>query len=397
MKCSRLFLLSPALAVTLAVTLGCPASPTSTENASEIASDPAEPSAPPNPETNSMTITKADYGMTQDQQPIEEYTLSNARGMTVKLITYGAIVTGVEVPGRDGEVANVTLGFDDLAGYEQRHPYFGATVGRYCNRIAKGTFALEGKSYSLATNNGDHHLHGGEVGFDKVIWQAEPFERPEEVGVTFRYQSPAGEEGYPGNLDVTAVYTLTADNELRVDFTATTDQATPVNLTNHCYWNLAGAGRGTITEHQLMLAADQYLPVDDTLIPTGKLADVQGTALDFTSAKPIGKELADVPGGYDHCFVVRGEAGTLRLAARVTDPASGRGMEIHTTQPGIQFYTGNFLDGEAANGNYPQHGGFCLETQHFPDSPNQPEFPSTILKPGETFRQTTVHRFTVER
>lgn len=345
-----------------------------------------------------MKIKKADYGEV-DGTKIEQYTCTNANGLSMSLITYGAIMTSIETPDRDGKMANITLGFDSLKGYEQRHPYFGSTVGRFCNRIAKGKFTLDGKEYTLATNNGPNHLHGGEAGFDKRIWTAERVKTKEHIGIQFTYISKDGEEGYPGNLTTTVTYLLTNDNALKIEFTATTDKATALNLTNHNYWNLGGAGSGTIKDHELMLAADKYLPVDDTLIPTGETASVTGTPLDFTTSKKIGEDIQDVGGdpiGYDHCFVVRGEAGKLRPAAKVKDAESGRVMRIETTQPGIQFYTGNFLAGGESDAGNKQHEAFCLETQHYPDSPNQPKFPSAILKPGETFQQTTVHTFSVE-
>ena len=350
-------------------------------------------------ETLTVGITKESFGKTAEGVEVELYTCTNANGLVMKLTNYGAIVVSLETPDRDGKLANVTLGFGDLAGYLPRHPYFGATVGRFCNRIAKGKFSLEGKDYTLATNNDPNHLHGGNAGFDKVVWTATEQQTDDAVGVEFSYRSPDGEEGYPGNLDVKVVYSLTNKNELMVDFTATTDQATPVNLTNHNYWNLAGAGSGDIRSHELMIAADQFLAVDSTLIPTGKLSDVKGTPLDFSTAKQIGNDLDKIeadPVGYDHCYVLRETAEGLKMAARVKHPGSGRVMEIRTTQPAIQFYSGNFLQGGDDEGGYQQYHGFCLETQHYPDSPNQPDFPTTILKPGETYRQTTVHAFTVE-
>lgn len=342
-----------------------------------------------------MNVQKTPFGSTEDAVAVDLYTCTNANGLVLKMTNYGAIVVSLDVPDRDGNLANVNLGFPTLDGYLARHPYFGSTVGRYCNRIAKGRFTVDGEQYTLATNNGDNHLHGGLVGFDKAIWGAEPIESDSAVGVKFTCVSKDGEEGYPGNVNVTAVYTLNNDNDLVIELTATTDEACPVNLTNHCYWNLAGEGSGTIRDHELMIAADKYLPVDDTLIPTGALADVEGTPLDFTQPQTIGARLDQV-GGYDHCFVLRGEVGEMKPAACVKDPKTGRVMEIRTTQPGIQFYSGNFLDGTETGGGYKQHEGFCLETQHFPDSPNQPSFPSTMLKPGETYKHTTVHRFFVE-
>lgn len=347
-----------------------------------------------------MNIEKSEFGKTEEGQPVTLYTVTNEQGLVMKLIDYGAIIVELHTPDRDGRLANINVGFDSIDGYLQRHPYFGSTVGRYCNRIALGKFKLDGKEYQLATNDGMHHLHGGVKGFDKQMWKGQEVKTADEVGVKFSRRSPDGEENYPGNLDVSVTYTLTNKNELKIDFSATADQATPVNLTNHNYWNLAGAKSGTALKHELTLDADKYLPVDDTLIPTGELADVQGTPLDFTKPHPIGERIKQIksdPVGYDHCYVLRSGEGTgLRRAARVKDPSSGRVMEIFTSQPAIQFYSGNFLNGTEAGGGLKQYDAFCLETQHYPNSPNQPKFPSTILKPGETFQQTTVHRFSVE-
>ncbi len=348
---------------------------------------------------SNMSVEKTVFGKTSEGVEVDLYTCTNANGVVLKMTNYGATTVSLEVPDRDGKMANITMGFDSLDGYLGKHPYFGATVGRYCNRIAKGKFTLDGQEYTLATNNGPNHLHGGNVGFNKVVWDAEPFETETGVGVKFTYLSKDGEEGYPGSLNATAVYTLTNDDELVVEFTATTDKPTPVNLTNHNYWNLGGEGTGTIRDHVLEIPADKYLPVDETLIPTGELADVAGTPLDFTKPEKIGARLDQIkadPVGYDHCYALRGEIGEMKLAARVIDPDSGRVMEIYTTQPGLQFYSGNFLDGSADSGGYQQYDGFCLETQHFPDSPNQPTFPNTILKPGETYQHKTVHKFFAE-
>ena len=370
------------------------------ESADQAATtEPAEEPATTTEKKPEMSIEKTSFGETEDGQEIDLYTCTNVNGLVVKLTNYGAIVVSVETPDRDGKLANITLGFDKLDGYLQRHPYFGATVGRYCNRIAKGKFTLDGQEYTLATNNGENHLHGGVAGFDKQVWKAEEVQTADSVGIKFTRRSPDGEEGYPGNLDVTASYILTNSNTLRMEFTAMTDKATPCNLTNHNYWNLAGAGSGTNENHELQLESDKYLPVDDGLIPTGELADVKGTPLDFSSPHKIGERMKQIdadPVGYDHCFVLRSQDGSLALAARVKDPSSGRVMEIHTTQPGIQLYSGNFLDGSEGAGGYNQYGAFCLETQHYPDSPNQPEFPTTILKPGEKYKQSTIHTFSVE-
>lgn len=346
------------------------------------------------------------FGTTTDGQDIDQYTLTNANGVSVSIITYGGIVTSVIVPDRYGNMANINLGFDNLADYQTRNPYFGCITGRYANRIANATFELDGNTYTLAANNGPNSLHGGAVGFDKRVWEATPVEGDNEVGVSFHYLSPDGEEGYPGNLDVTVVYTLTDDNELRMDYTATTDAPTVVNLTNHNYWNLAGEGQGTIYDHILWVDADRYTPVDATLIPTGELAPVEGTPFDFRLPKPIGPgqrssfEQIVLGRGYDHNFVLNRDEGdtSMMLAARVHEPESGRVLEVWTDQPGLQFYAGNFLDGSLIGPSghlYRQSDAFALETQHYPDSPNQPDFPSTVLRPGETYQTTTIYRFAV--
>ena len=350
--------------------------------------------------THRMVVDKSKFGTLPDGREVTLYTFSNDKGLTVKMIDYGAIVVAVETYDRDGERKNINLGFDNLDGYLARHPYFGSTVGRYANRIAGGKFTLDGKEYTLEKNDGGiNHLHGGKNGLDKVFWQAEPVTTNDTAGVKFIYESPDGEEGYPGKLRVVATYLVTNDNELTVSFDATTDKPTPVNLTNHNYWNLAGAGSGTILDHELAINADKFVAVNETLIPTGELVDVAGTPLDFSKPKPIGQDIQQLdtkPQGYDHCFVLRESDEPMRFAARVRDPKSGRVMEIYTTQPAIQFYSGNFLDGAAANGSYPQYAALCLETQHYPDSPNHENFPNTILRPGETYHHETVHRFTVE-
>jgi aldose 1-epimerase len=345
------------------------------------------------------SVEKRPFGKIDNRTPVDLYVLTNAHGIQAKVMTYGATLTELHVPDRNGKLADIVLGFDDLDGYLKGHPFFGSTVGRVANRIAKGRFTLAGKEYKLATNNGPNHLHGGLKGFDKVVWSAKPVETKHGAAVEFSYRSKDGEEGYPGNLSVTVRYTLTDADELRLDYTATTDKATPVNLTNHSYFNLAGHASGDVLRHEVMIAADQYTPVDETLIPTGKIAPVKGTPLDFTTPTAIGKRIAEMkgnPGGYDHNFVLRSGGKQLALAARVVEPKSGRVLEISTTQPGVQFYTGNFLDGTnqgKGGAVYHKHAGFCLETQHFPDSVNHPNFPSMILQPGQTYNQTTVHRF----
>jgi aldose 1-epimerase len=344
-----------------------------------------------------MSVQSEPYGKGPNGQNIEQYLLTNDNDMTVSIINWGATVTSVMVPDRDGNVENVALGFDGLPGYLANAPYFGGICGRYSNRIAKGLFTLGDSEYSLHINNEPNHLHGGRLGFNRVVWQAKPVEDEERnsVGVKFTYISADGEEGYPGNLAVTVVYSLNNDNELTLDYTATTDKDTVLNLTNHCYWNLAGLESGPVLGHQLELNCDKFLPVDETLIPTGELKSVEGTPMDFTKPATIGSRIADVVGGYDHCYVVNKSEKLPALVATVTEPKSGRVMTVHSTEPGVQLYTGNFLDGSDDVNGFEQHTGFCLECQHFPDSPNRPEFPSTVLRLGEVYRQTTVHRFSV--
>jgi aldose 1-epimerase len=347
-----------------------------------------------------MGIERELFG-TAGGTPIELYTLRNEQGMRARVMTYAGTLVSLEVPEPAGELVDVVLGFDSLPPYLGEHPYFGALIGRYGNRIAGGTFTLDGRRYQLPRNNGPNHLHGGDRGFHRAIWQAQPAE--DAPGLTLTYLSRDGEQGYPANLTATVTYTLAEPNALRIDYSATTDAPTIVNLTNHSYFNLAGAG--TILDHQLQIAAQYFLPVDETLIPIGELRPVDGTPMDFRAAARIGARIgADEPqlqlgpGGFDHTWVLDGAAGELRFAARLIDPASGRTMEVYTTQPGLQFYSGNFLDGSlAGKGGQPlvQHAGLCLETQHFPDSPNQPTFPSTVLEPGAIYRQTTVFRFSV--
>jgi aldose 1-epimerase len=328
------------------------------------------------------------------------YTVTNPNGLQLKMTDYGATVVSLEVPDRNGKLANISLGLTSLDEYINHTAHFGATIGRFGNRIAKGKFTLDGKTYSLPINNEPNHLHGGPKGFDHQLWTAKEVEKPDAAGLEFTYVSKDGEAGYPGTLTAIATYWLTKDNELKIDYTAKTDKDTVVNLTNHTYWNLAGAGSGDILGQQMMIAADKYLAVDDTLIPTGKMVDVKGTVMDFTSSKPIGPGVAELKKqgvrGYDHCYVLRNQNGKLALAAKAKDSASGRVMEVWTDQPGIQFYTGNFLDGTKINGGFPQHSAFCLETQHYPDSPNRPEFPSTVLKPGQTYKTTTIYKFSTE-
>jgi len=347
---------------------------------------------------------KISFGQTEEGKNIDQYVLKNNKGMTVKIITYGGIITELLVPDRNGRVNDVVLGFDDLKGYLKGHPYFGAIVGRVANRIAGGKFKLGDKEYTLAKNNGPNHLHGGIKGFDKVIWNAEPIYRSDGVGVRLSYLSPDGEEGYPGNLSVTVVYLLSNDNELKIEYKATTDRETIINLSNHSYFNLLGAENGLILDHELFINANYYTPVDDTLIPTGEIKPVEGTPLDFRKPTKIGTRIEQVkvgdnPSGYDHNYVLNGGGVKLDLAAQVYEPTTGRFMEVYTTEPGVQFYSGNFLDGTLTGKKgvvYKKHHGFCLETQHFPDSINHPNFPSVVLKPGQMYTQTTVYKFSVK-
>ncbi len=366
----------------------------------------------PAPATNGESAPRADSGLHITDAPygttggaaITEYTLTNANGMAVSVINYGGIITRIVTPDRDGTLADVVLGFDSLAGYTGENPYFGALIGRYGNRIAAGKFSLDGTVYTLPVNNGPNSLHGGDRGFNRKVWQAAPLNGDGRTGLRLTGVSPDGEMGYPGTLDVTVDYWLDNDNALTLDYRATTDRATPVNLTNHTYFNLSGAGSGTILDHVLQLNAGQYTPVDETLIPTGELADVAGTPFDFTVPTPIGQriDLDDAQlgfgGGYDHNFVLEGGGPGLHRAAAVYDPGSGRTLEVETTEPGLQFYCGNFLDGTLTGKggrSVDYRTGFCLETQHFPDSPNQPAFPSTVLEPGDVYVTTTVYRFGV--
>lgn len=353
-----------------------------------------------------IPIEKKAWGATSAGEAVELYTLRNANGIETSITNYGGIVVTLKTPDRRGTAADIVLGFDSLDGYLKEHPYFGAIVGRYGNRIAKGGFTLNGRQYRLARNNGPNALHGGIRGFDKVVWKASEVTAGGAPALELRYTSTDGEEGYPGTLQVKVVYALTADNELKIDYSATTDKDTVVNLTNHSYFNLAGQGDGDITGHSLSIEADRFTPVDATLIPTGELKPVEGTPFDFRKPADIGARIAaqdtqiKYGKGYDHNFVLNGTAGSLRIAARVTEPKSGRVMEVLTTEPGVQFYTGNFLDGKLTgkSGKTYQHRfGFCLETQHFPDSPNKPSFPSTVLKPGGEYRSTTVYRFPAQR
>ena len=351
------------------------------------------------------TVKKEGFGKTAAGRNVDLYTLTNAKGMEAKITNYGGIVTSLKVPDRNGKLDDVVLGFDNLDGYLKGHPYFGAIIGRYGNRIGKGRFTLNGTEYKLAVNNGENHLHGGVKGFDKVVWTARPLRMRGAAGLELKYLSQDGEEGYPGNLLVKVVYTLTNSNELKIDYSATTDKDTVINLTSHSYFNLAGQGNGDILKHQLSINANRFTPTDAGSIPTGELRNVSGTPFDFKKATAIGARISQddeqlqLGKGYDHNFVLNGRMGTLRRAARVYEPTSGRVMDVWTTEPGMQFYTANFLDGTLTGKDgkvYNPRYAFCLETQHFPDSPNKPNFPSVVLKKGGRYQTTTMYKFSVQ-
>ena len=353
-----------------------------------------------------LRIDSTAFGTTPDGQAATLYTLTNAQGVEAKITDFGGVVVSLKVPDRNDSLADVVLGFENLEPYFEDSPYFGALVGRYGNRIDQGKFTLDGQEYTLAQNNDENHLHGGLKGFDKVLWQAQTISSDSSVGLRLHYLSPDGEEGYPGALDVTVSYELTNDNALRIHYQATTDAPTVINLTNHSYFNLAGQDHGSILDHEVMINADQFVPVDSTLIPTGELASVAGTPLDFTEPTSVGARINEehpqlVYGiGYDHCWVLNKAMDELGLAASVYEPTSGRYLEVMTTEPGVQFYSGNFLDGSLTGKDgaiYGHRSGLCLETEHFPDSPNQPEFPSTELQPGETYETTTIYRFSTRK
>jgi len=353
----------------------------------------------------SNSMKKEPFGATPQGSPITLYTFSNAHGLEVRAINYGGVIVSLKVPDKNGHLDDIVLGLADLPAYIENKPYLGAIIGRYGNRIAGAQFKLDGATYKLAANNGPNSLHGGIVGFNHLVWDAQPFENEQGVGIVFTHTSPDGDEGFPGNLKAKVTYTLTAQDELIFDYEATTDKATPVNLTQHTYFNLAGEGRGDILSHHMMIHADRFTPVDKNLIPLGELRPVKGTPFDFTQPTAIGarinqnEEQLVLGKGYDHNFVINGGGKGMQPVARVHDPETGRVLEVFSTEPGVQFYTGNFLDGVAGkNGHvYKQRFGFCLETQHFPDSPNQAAFPSTILRPGETYKSRTSYKFSVKK
>ncbi len=355
-----------------------------------------------------MKIESRAFGETASGDEIREYTLSHPSGVVAKVINFGAILTSLKISDRDGHSEEVTLGFDTLAEYEAEHPYFGATVGRYANRIGGARFSLDGKEYRLAENLPGTHLHGGRRGFDKAVWAATEVVDSQRAGIAFHYASPDGEENYPGALSVAVTYSIDDDGSLAIDYEAQTDRPTHVNLTNHTYWNLRGPGSGTVYDHEILIAGDHVLALDDDLVPTGELLKARGTPLDFTRSTRIGARIAELDVGYDHCYILDhghildrsgNEQTEPTFAARVVEPATGRVLEVWTTQPAVQLYTGNYLDGIRGAGGktFQKHSAFCLETQHYPDSPNKPEFPSTLLRPGETYRQTTIHRFGAEK
>lgn len=354
--------------------------------------------------TPQASTTRDTYGKLNDSTEIFLYTLKNSLGTTMTITNYGGIIVSLNTEDRNGIFEDVVLGFDSLSSYVRSNPFFGAIVGRYGNRIAKGKFKLDGQTYNLAVNNGENHLHGGIKGFDKVVWKGDNYNTTDAAVLKLTYTSKDLEEGYPGNLQVEVTYSLTNDNEVKIDYKATTDKKTIVNLTNHSYFNLSGNTKNDMLGHTLTLAASKFLPVDKGLIPTGELKDVKGTPFDFTSAEVIGKRIDDsheqikIGGGYDHCWVID-SAGTDKPFATVYDTVSGRLMEVYTTEPGVQFYSGNFLNGSVSGKFetvYKKRYGLCLETQHFPDSPNKPSFPTTVLNPGETYTSQTIYKFSVK-
>ncbi|AUX47321.1 aldose 1-epimerase [Sorangium cellulosum] len=382
--------------------------PAATAGAPATDAPPAAPAAKPEPtsgeamNTKPAPVSKAPFGNT-DGKEVVLYTLTNANGLVAKVMTYGATVTELHAPDKAGKIGDIVLGYDNLDGYLKNSPYFGSTVGRVANRIKNAQFQLEGKTYKLAANNGAHALHGGKKGWDKVVWDAEAIETPDGPSIKLTYVSKDGEEGYPGTVNATTTYTLTHKNELKVEMSATTDKTTIVNMAHHSYWNLGGQGSGSVAEQELTLHADSYTPPDATLVPSGQIKPVKGTPLDFTAAKPIGKDLKAVGGkpvGYDHNFVVNGDPHKLREVARAKDPKTGRVLTVEADQPGVQFYTGNFLDGTITGKGgavYNQYSGFCLEPQKFPNSINVPAWKDeVILKPGQRYTQTVVYRFTTE-
>ena len=368
-----------------------------------LAAVPAAAAGTSNPASarSGPSVTSEPWGSTAEG-PVQRWTLNNGHGLRVKILTYGGVLQSVETPDRHGRRANITLGFDNLADYVAKSPYFGCITGRYANRIALGRFSLDGKQYQLPINNDPNSLHGGTVGFDKHIWATTPFTRAGQVGLVMRFTSPDGDQGYPGKLSSVVTYTLTKGNGIRMDYRATTDAPTIVNLTNHAYWNLAGEGSGTIENHRLTIKASKYTPVDPTLIPTGAIDPVGGTPMDFRRSTAIGDRIRDgfaqlvIGRGYDHNWVLDRHGSGLQVAAKVTEPRSGRQLTVLTTEPGLQFYSGNFLDGTLVGTSgrmYRQGDGLALETQHFPDSPNHSNFPSTVLRPNQTYRTTTVYQF----
>jgi aldose 1-epimerase len=396
---SALFATGISTALLLA---SCDSKPTTSQDTAATSTAPADSAA--TSVSSSTMPTSASFGKATDGTEIQLFTLTNPNGLKATISTYGGTLTSLLVPDKDGKMSDVILGFDKAEGYlspefKKSNPYFGALIGRYGNRIAKGKFTIDGKAYQVGVNNNGNSLHGGNVGFNQKIWTAKPGTSADGQTLTLTYLSKDGEEGYPGNLNVTVTYTLTNDNSLHIDYAATTDKATPVNLTNHAYFNLALGQSKDVLAHQVTIPADRYTVVDAQLIPTGELKAVKGTPFDFTTPHAIGERIAQVPGGYDHNWALNNASGQ-HSAATVYEPTTGRTMEVKTDEPGVQFYTGNFLDGSLKGKDgvvYGKHAGFCLETQHFPDSPNQKDFPNTILKPGETYHTTTSYTFGVRK